>query len=682
MNKSIQYIEEQLGVTLEKDDYHNKNQVNTYHVHTKNNTVSSIVLQNLTIKNINVLSCISKHLHSLTLINCTVTHFSEIYNFEGLCNLTLDNVIINDLDKLHPYCNPNINAEHRSLDINLKNMEVEHLSMFTPMGNELMHLFITNCTLHNFYEVNQFPKLYDLRLDKVKIKKSKNDVIYQSHANRNFTWLSLYNMEFTDIDFFIPITNGVHGIRLYSCKIGSISSLTKLPHLNELEIDSTTTVYNKELPVSIPSSFYIKECIVGENRENEKAVVDLKNLTSVMPYIQSLTFSQYVSNSTNGIENFTQLNKLTFQYSSALLQDFIPIAPQIKMMLFEHSEFTDSKTLHYFTALEHVEFYSYPHQHGLKDLKELLLLKKQLKKLKIDEDEVENLEAIKEFTALESLKLCDVKSIKTVKNIVELQKLSKLRVYITIEPEPTKPIAINLKQLKNLEVLDFMGANSYHFTGFKQLTKLKKLVLDCECTIDDISELHRLEYLTLEKSIDVNRLPNLPSLKTLVLEVNKEYEINSLEHLNNLENLKIDNTAKIQLGSLPKLKVLYIKSDLDIENTTSFDNLPNLEQLDLSCMALTMVNKLDKLQNLKILDLSENDLKSIEGLQYLNSLEQLNLYANELTDIRVLNMLPNLKEVNLSGNAAENDELLSQLHKPEIALFLGLPHVPFWIWKD
>jgi len=682
MNTSIKHIEKQLGIILEKHDYDNKNQVHTYNVWIKDNTVSKLTLQNLNIENISVLDCVSKHLHSLTLINCTISHFADIYNFKGLCNLTLDNVVIKDLNQFYPYKIPKVALEDKLLQINLKNMEIQHLSMFMPIAKELGHVFITNCTLHNFYEVNKFPRLYDLRLDQVKIIASDTNVVYDPRPDRNYTWLTLTKMEVEDIDFFIPMAKGVSGIRLYDCKIGSIANLTKLPYLEELEINSKTTIQDKETPINPSSTFYIEECAVGEDHQNEKAIVDLENLASLAPYIQSISFNQYVSNSTKSIEKFTQLNKLTFLHSSVTLQDFKYIVSQIKTIRFEHSHFTSSDDLKYFTALDHLEFDTYMQYKGLETLKALLPLKHQLKKLEIEEDEVKDLGLIKEFTALESLKLWDVHSQDELRNVMSLENLSRLYVYISLEPEPTQRITVSLAQLKKLESLVLIGADKYHFKDLGDLIHLKRLILDCDSKIDDISKLQKLEYLTLEDSINVNTLPVLPSLRKLKLELSEDYEIKYLEHFPNLEYLKIFNTNNIKLGSLPKLKILGIYTQGEVNLETCFESIPNLEELAITGTSITKLNGIEKLTNLVKLDLSENELENLEGIQELQKLELFNLFANNIKKIDVLNSLTNIKEVNLDSNAANEDELLSQLNKPEIALFLGMPRGHFRIGNN
>ena len=87
MKNQIQHIEELLGITLEKYDYKNEHQVNTYSTWTKSTNIREFVFEDISIENINVLLPFSKHLHTLKLTNCTVHSISELFNFENLVNV-------------------------------------------------------------------------------------------------------------------------------------------------------------------------------------------------------------------------------------------------------------------------------------------------------------------------------------------------------------------------------------------------------------------------------------------------------------------------------------------------------------------------------------------------------------------------------------------------------------------
>ncbi len=677
----LKNIEEALGIQFEKHDY-GKEQTNTYEYFEHYKRVTSLTIQNVSIDNLNLFLHLVKEVSRLTFINCTIKDISDLIKFEILRELTLDKVTIGNIDELYSDKICTTAYDGNLKHINLKNITIDHLAVLQPMAKKIDHIFITDCIVHNFYEINLFPKLYDLRLDGVTIKQSDNDIIHKAKPDRNFIRILLSNMSFDVIDLFLPISENVKHIGLNSCTINSIKHLYQFSKLERLDMDTSTSIKDQQLSQDTSSTFAINYCSLGEERPYPKAKVNLQNLASIAHYIKSLEFHQYVPDDMSFLQHFTQLEKLEFEYSRVTINNFIPIAPQIKELYFSQSELKESAQLEAFTQLEKITFYTNPHEKGLMDLKKLLPLKHQLKKLNIDEDEVKNVSCIKEFTVLESLDIT-VTSIAEAKSILAFKTLKRLRLFIDIEPEPEDTIAIDVSTITNIEILELWCYFSIEFIGIEHLQKLKNLTLYGNLKNTRLDTLHNLKYLRLDEDTDINEIRSIRSLKTLVLEASEESKVDTLEQFPNLENVNISGTSKINLGKLNKLKVLKVQCDLNLEEITAFNDLPNLEKLDLSTCNINHVNNLEKLTNLKVLDLSENGgIENIDGLRNLKKLEELNLFDNKISDISVLNTLPNLKEVNLACNGLEKKEYLSQLKKPEIAIFYSLPFIPFRIWDN
>lgn len=677
----LKNIEEALNITFEKHDY-DKEQTNVYETFGENSRVTSLTIQNISIDNLDLFLHLVKEISRLTFVNCTIKDISDLIKFEILRELTLDKVTIGNIDELYKNKICTTAYDGNLKHINIKNMIIDHLAVLQPMAKKIDHIFITDCIIHNFYEVNLFPKLYDLRLNGVTIKQSDNDVIHQAKPDRNFIQISLRDMIFDTIDLFLPISENVKHISLNGCTIDTIKNIHQFSKLESLGMDSGTVIKDQILSKDKSSTFILNYCKVGEERYYPKAKVNLQNLASIAHYIKNLEFQQYAPDDMTFLQHFTQLEKLEFEYSTVTISNFIPIAPQIKELYFSQSELQEGEQLKAFTQLEKITFYTNPHEKGLIDLKKLLPLKHQLKKLKIDEDEVKNIAHIQEFTALESLDIT-VTSIAEAKSILAFKTLKRLRLFIDIEPEPEDTIAIDVSTITNIETLELWCYFSVELIGIEHLQKLKNFTLYGNLKNTRLDTLHNLKYLRLDEDTDINEIRSIKSLKTLVLEASEESKIDTLEQFPNLENVKISGTSKINLGKLSKIKVLKIQLDFNFTNTICFDNLTSLEKLDLSCCNITHVNNLEKLTNLKILDLSENGtIENIDGLRNLKKLEELNLYDNKISDISVLNTLPCLTEVNLESNELDKKEFLKQLNKPEIAIFYGLPYVPFRIWDD
>ncbi len=682
MEDQIKKIEQLLNIQLEEHDYKKEHQINTYSTWTQLDGVKELTLKNVNIDDIKVLLPFSKNLHTLKLINCAIGNICGLFEFENLCNLTLDNIDIQDVEKSYPNNNCNTNYKGCLMEINLINMKIEHLGVLQPMAANLVHVFVTNCTIHNFYEVNLFPKLYDLRLDGVVIKQSDEDVIYESDSERNFTWLSLFNMEFEDISYFLPISKGVHGITLNNCTIASIKKLTECSSLQEFEIDASTEIKDIILVKDDTSSFKIKECILSANEEendSKEVAFNIEKLGALANSIESITFKNDQVSNLAYFVNFESLNALKFDRVTARLCDFLPIAAQINTLDFSESIIKNRSKIKHFKNLEVLKVDANTTKESFKDFKTLLPLKNQLKKFDFWEfcdSSIKNLELIEQFTALESVFILYA-SKKVAKSVFTLPSLKKLSINIRAKKTKT----FNVKALKNIEELYIENDHHIILKGLANLQYLKVLSLKDSCRAKGIHKIKNLQYLKINEAIHISELPAIDTLTKLEIDVTDDYEILSLEQFINLKELSIKGTNNIQLGYLPNLKVLDVSSTFPKE-IDFLDSIPNLEKLSLENNCLTEVKGVDKLTNLKMLNLSENNIENIDGMANLTSLEHLNVFENKISDIRILNNLPSLKQVNIAGNLIEKPEVNKQLNNPQIAIFYGLPKVPFWIWED
>ncbi|WP_298544975.1 leucine-rich repeat domain-containing protein [uncultured Aquimarina sp.] len=596
-------------------------------------------------------------------------------------NLTLNNVTITNVEELtieNKSCNTAYNGN--LMHVNLENMNIKHLGVLQPMAKNLDHVFITNCTIHNFYEVNLFPKLYDLRLDGVVIKQSDEDVIYEADSERNFTWLSLFNMEFEDIDYFIPISKGLHGITLNGCTIGSIRKLTEFAGLQEFEIDASTVINDVALEKENIALFRLKECIISTNEDDVKAIdFDIQKLAAIATSIETITFKNDAISNLSYLTNFEVLTALKFDRVTARLRHFLPVAAQISSLDFSESTIKNRSEIQHFKNLEVLKIDANTSKESFKDFKTLLPLKNQLKKFdfwEFSDCSIKNLEFIEQFTALESVFILYA-SKKVAQRVFSLPSLKKLSINIRAKKTQT----FNLKTLKNIEELYIENDSSVTLKGLENLQHLRVLSLKDSCNAKGIHEIKKLRYLKINEAINISELPAINTLTKLEIDVTEAYEVSGLSRFINLKELSIKGTNKITLGHLPNLKVLDI-SNIFPKEIDFLDDLPNLEKLSLENNCLTEVKGVDKLINLKMLNISENTIQNIEGLANLKNLAYLNLYENKISDITILNELPNLKQVNIAGNLIEKPKALKQLNIPEIAVFYGLPKVPFWIWED
>lgn len=678
MTDELKKIEETLGVQFEEFSYKKKNAANSYEYY--GDTIRRLVITGC-VFDLQVLLPLSKEVRHLRLVNCTIDSLAGFSHFEALYELNLNNVTITHGKKASGPVFHTIPAGDMRLQVNLDNMHLQYPAELLSLNGGLDHLFVRNCTISNFYEINLLPNLYDLRLTSVTIRQSDDDIVHEPLPDRNFIRICLDEMILDSLDVFVPISENVHNLQIENSTIHSIRNIHRFAALSKFEIDAATKITDTATETDPVTDFWIDECFISEkdrygNDLEPKAAFDLLQLRSVAHYIRCLNFQGYASCNAGFLQHFSRLETLEFKFCSVPLSDFLPVAHQVKKIVFEASQLNQHEYFSHFTQLEAIATWNYGDNPGIEDLKKLLPLKNHLKEMDITDSDMINTEAIHEFISLENLDI-SVRSAEAAQSVLSLGSLKKLHLGIHLEPEPAEPFVFDVSVLKNLQELE-VSADHITVTGIEHLTQLKTLKLYCDCVIGNLQPLKKLEYLefTAGKNADINAFSGMESLRTLVLSCEEGYEVHSLEQFPNLEKLKIEGAAVVNPGRLEKLKIL-IPEQINLETATWLNNLPDLEQLGLEHAGITTIKNLDKLTKLKMLDLSENEIDSLHGLENLVSLEHLNLYENKVSDVTVLNQLPNLKEVNLGRNEMERHEARAQLKNPEVVRFIYPPYVPF-----
>lgn len=638
---AIQKIEEILGIKLEDKKYgelYDEHQKNTYSI--RNEEIESLRLDDVSINDFSKLFPYLKKLRHLEINSSTIPNFSELLNL-NCSDLRLNNVVFKNNE-----CSMKGKIPRNLMFSNMK-FDATCLKCFKK-GNSISfkQIQFENCHIDNIQHINDIELISLLVFDKITFTHKPKKV-----AKKTTRRLSIHNSNFKDVTF-LPFRDSLENIEFENCQIGSIAGLTKFPKLKQITIDSDTTIEDK----SVVENTFDKKiiCIVNQGKQP----LDLRELTSIKNYINTLEFRNYKDKKIDFIEEFESIKNLSFYESKVYVDAFLPIAKQIKTICFANSTIKKYKSFKHFKNLTNLQTREYDDDNnGLKNLKKILPLKNQLKVLDIYEGtKIKASHLIKEFRALESLKIDCKVPIKTVKYILKLKKLKKLSLDVSI-----KKCTLNLKHLKELEFL--ILDTKCKFKGFEYLKKLKSLKIG--------------ENYSSKLIIDINSFPRMESLKRLNL-ANYDYKIKGLEQFPNLEALRLKGTPKIRLGKLENLKVLDLDNSSFID-FSRFEALPNLEKLDLSNYCTEMnLEEFYKFPNLKYLTFMETELTDISYLEPLKKLEYLDLFATDVPDIRVLNTLPNLKGVNLAGNANVNSK---DLDKPEIAVYYGFIPVYLSIWE-
>lgn len=639
---AIQQIEEILGIKLEKKRYgksYDPNQKNTYSLRREH--IESLRLDNVVIDDFATLLPHLEKLSHLKINDSTIQNFSELLSLR-YADLRLNKVIFKNND-----CDIT-GALPRHLIFSNMQLDAVCLRGITKNNVEgFRQTEFKNCHIDNIQEIDNLDQISLLIFDNITFTHQPKEA--SKKATRR---LMIHNTNFADVAF-LPFSDSIENIEFENCQIGSIAGLTRFPKLDEIRIDSDTTIEDKSSPEN-PFQNEIT-CIITQG----KRPLDLREIISLKDAIYTLHLHNYEERSIDFIGEFKNVKHLSFYESKAYIDAFLPIAKQIETISFTQSIIKKYNYFGYFKNLVSLESTNYDEDNrGLSTFKKIRPLKRQLKVLEIyDHQKIHASHLIKEFTALESLKIAYEVPVQTAEYILTLQNLKKLSLSIE-----EKDYTLSLEKLKKLEFLILEADND--FVGFEHLTQLKSLKIG-----DSIST----------PVIDVNALPRMESLQRLNL-VSYDYEIKGLAQFPNLEALRLKGAPKVQLGKLEKLKVLSLENS-SIEGFSTFEELPSLEKLDLS----SIYNKLNlegfhKFRNLQYLTFLESEVDDISHLEPLKKLEYLDLYCTAVSDVQVLNTLPNLKEVNLAVLGSKNLE--KQLEKPEIAIYCGLPAICIWIWEE
>ncbi|OJW51438.1 MAG: hypothetical protein BGO67_06750 [Alphaproteobacteria bacterium 41-28] len=144
---------------------------------------------------------------------------------------------------------------------------------------------------------------------------------------------------------------------------------------------------------------------------------------------------------------------------------------------------------------------------------------------------------------------------------------------------------------------------------------------------------------------------NLTSLRKLNFGGSKIRTLKGLENVPNLEELDLSKTLLKQL-SLPASLQNLRKLNLSKSKISQIDGLENtfaLEELDLSKTRLKQLSLPASLQSLRKLNLSETDISQIDGLENISALEELDLNGvDQLSTLPLRAPLRNLRKLNLA----------------------------------
>ncbi len=644
MEELLEGLEGLLDIRLERKlfgDAYDPNQKNTYTPH--GDSFGSLRLDDLEIRDFKKLFPYLKRGQNFELVNCTIPNFSELLIPE-FHDLILNNVTIkSNTCSLKGRLPWHLRLDNMQIDAKcFRCFEITSIKGFKQVD-------ITNCHIDNIQYLNNIRPVSLMTLDNITFTYKPEKKPLKNTTRR----VSISNSTFKDLSF-LPYKSSLKDLQIENCKIGNLALVPSLPNLAELSIDAETRVKSKKILKKVGKGKL--SCTLDYG----KKPLDLSNVISIKKYLHSLDLHGLRTTNLEGLEEFKNVQHLSFSNSHVSVDAFKPIAKQIKSISFYSSVIKNEHGFKHFKNLQRFEFTNYKKKSALGSFEKIVLLAKTLKELEIsDSRKIEAPKILGKFRTLETLKIQYDIPVETAKQILKLDNLKRLQLNVSSK----KKCVLSLKKMIHLESL-ILDAD-IKFIGFKHLRKLKALKLG--------------ENLSGSKK-QLNSIPKLRNLTRLNIS-NYNLKVNGLDQFPNLEFLRLNGCPKIRLGKLKKLKVL----DLDnsgITDFTKFEELPKLEKLNLTyTFSDTVLKDIWKFPNLKSLALNESQVNDISDLEPLKKLKYLDLYYTDVKDVTTLNTLPNLQEVNLA--TCNNIDLEKQLERPEIALYCGLPNVYLWIWdKD
>ncbi|MDR6920178.1 hypothetical protein [Chryseobacterium sp. 2987] len=636
-DEEIKKIEDILGIKPGQD-------------HEKSDYLTTLKLNDVTIDDFSKFLPYLSKVGRVDLTNCIIPSFSDLLKLDHCSYFYLDNVTFKNNGS-------NIIRDFPH-DVRFSNMSFDAccLNGMQASGSTKIfrHLFIKNCHIDNIQELSNIGGLYSLELDKITFTCHSKKI-----KEKSISMIDVSNSQFDDISF-IPFKKSVRNIDFKNCRIGSFEGISGFEKLGEMEIDSDTIVEDTEGQENPFNKEMICSFVKGEKP------FSLRNVLSLRNYINELHFTGFKEKTIDDLGKFEKLTSLSLGKSILYVDAFLPIARQIRKIELRDSVIKKHTYFKHFSNLTGFELACFEKENAdVRSFLKLLPLKKQLKELVFYErDELRNrlkTYPVGQFTALESLKIGFEVSAQTVESILTLKKLKRL--YVSIKK--TKQ-TFDIGRLKKLEFLTLILADistKVRFTGFEHLKRLQSL------------------GIISDRKFDLKTLPKMKSLKRLSAS-GYDCHIKGMNRFPNLEFLKLHGAMKLELKTLKKLKVLDLQNS-EIKDFSSFEIQPSLEKLDLSGLQGKInLERISKFPNLKWLTLLESyEVDDISGLEPLKKLERLDLYRTKVTDIRVLNTLPDLKEVNIAVSNYGELNLESQLDRPEIAIYSGLPLRNLSIWK-
>ena len=219
-----------------------------------------------------------------------------------------------------------------------------------------------------------------------------------------------------------------------------------------------------------------------------------------------------------------------------------------------------------------------------------------------------------------------------------------------------------LANFKNVEYIMITGTDFSTLSFYQYYYQITIVGEDCMKNLKDISFISDITSLTsanisMIAATDFTPVSSLSALKTLNVQYCDMQKTTGFENLTNLEYLNLSGTySNANIGTETD-----ISKETGLSDISFISSLKNIKGINLGNNLIKNIGVIQNLSNLKTLTLESNKIADISALKNLPALETLNLASNQISDVSVLSGLTSLKYLNLGKNEITDISAISGL---------------------
>lgn len=421
----------------------------------------------------------------------------------------------------------------------------------------------------------------------------------------------------TNLDSLYTIKKISKSLKINNTNIGVLKGLENLEEVKDIEIGEN--IYLNTID-GLGEFSEIENIIIKDNSLRLIKIPHLKKAKQIK--IDQHYFSNsnlnYIDIKVNGLEEleslFFNVNNFDLQFNSL---------EKVSESISLYGNFFDLKGLPKLNESKQLTIANNEKLISLKGLDEINILNALTLR---NNNKMESIDGIENLTSLKLIKFID---------LVSLENISILKNQNSITS-----VTIDNTNLKNFNAL------SNHFGNFEYLHLYNNVNLN---SLNGLENIKNINSIIIENNSNLKDLIGLKSINKIgsfqINDNEKLENFNGLENINEIETLHINNTPIKSISELEEVICAYIYIKRTALESISFNNVENLNNLEIESNAKLQKLELKKLTTIENLIIHGNDLlANLDGFEKLEIVKYfLRLtYNPELSDFcSLLNLFSN-----------------------------------------